>query len=245
MQLPNLLIVISGARTGSTYLLERLQSQEKILGGFEIFKPVANKRHPAAAHIDEVFTGSDPIAFIEKILARVKDECHCYCFKLFYSHMDFWEGGVLWEYLGARANTTLVHSLRRDRLAQFLSLRKAEMTDQWQLRTGGVAKDCPPFRVDPERLQNFLNYQEKQVERTRSLYKNNSNYHELYYEDLIENEQRELQAICNRPGLKYRHKEIGLCRQRTGSPQQLITNYAELSEYFSETGHARHFADKC
>lgn len=136
-------VVGTGARLGSNLLVTALDRHPDAACAWEIFNPA---HYPGVA-------ACDGRARVERLYARATTSC--IGFKLFAEQARSEANRNVWDWLGAERDIRIVHLARRDRLAQYVSLRTALETRRW----GHALHETPELvrvALDPDACVQWL-----------------------------------------------------------------------------------------
>jgi LPS sulfotransferase NodH len=242
-------VIIGIARTGSTLLINLLNSHSQILAFGELFRyhdtvewdvPPFNTYHNP--RVNSLYR-DDPLAFLGKhVFRRWPKEYRAVGFKLFYYHARKPPHSLVWDHLSSTPSIQILHIKRRNILAQYYSLQLAHKTNVWINNAGISVDDEPPMRLEVEACRKHFAWVRKLENECAEFFKYRR-VHDIYYEDLITDQERKMAAIQEILELKYEPVTAKLTRQRKKPLSQTITNYVELKEAFKNTAWAEFFAD--
>ena len=169
---PRRFLIVTTARSGSNQLVDYINQTDTALCLGEIFKesywqlPDDNQ-----ALIGGCFGGValaereleiDPVAYWDRIV-RVLGTHRALGAKLFYEHRV---GSALWDELFERG-TLIIHLWRNPILESFLSLVRAELTNEWVIRDAGAAARPPPVWFDASRYRAYREFTRERFEAIR------------------------------------------------------------------------------
>lgn len=241
-------VIVGIARTGSNLLIDLLNAHTQVLAFGELFRspdsigwdvpPFITYRSPK---VNAVYH-ADPLAFLERhVFRRWPKEYSAVGFKLFYYHARQPPHSLVWDYLAKDSNIRILHIKRRNGLNQYYSLQLAHRTNIWT-GTGASVDDPPPMRLEIEACQKHFswvrNLEAECVEFFRS-----HRVREVYYEDLVANQNREMKGVQHFLDLQQQPVRTKLVRQRRRPLSQAIANYGELKQAFMNTPWAEFFTD--
>ena len=242
-------VIVGTARTGSTLLTSLLNAHTQALAFGEIFRsqdsigwdvtPFLSCQGPRLLTLYR----SDPVAFLHrKVFKRWPRNYAAVGFKLFYYHARTAIHAVLWDHLAANADLSILHIKRRNILEQYYSLQLAHKTQVWSTRR--PLKERPaPIRLEVEACrQHFA--QVRMVEQECETFFKGHAVKDVYYEDLVASQNREIHDIQMFLGLRPENLSSGTVRQRTGSLPELIANYEELRHAFAGAPWADFFREQ-
>lgn len=215
-------IVLTRARTGSNLLKNLLDSHSKIYIKGEIFKHLKGKNTEGELNI----LYSNKPAIIQAV-----------GFKIFYYHPSDMESDQIWQILERDKEIKVIHLKRKNILRTILSRKIAGKTDAWLMK-----------RIN----KNQLNLEDKQVSFTKEEclkgFTQTKNWEitfderfgthqkiDVFYENLIKNQQDELIRIQQFLDVKVETLDTSLIRQNPEKLSDLIINYQDLKENFKGT----------
>ncbi|MCG9973014.1 sulfotransferase [Christiangramia crocea] len=214
-------VIISTARTGSTLLATLLNSHQNIICEGEIFKNLNGK---SCSKIWQEFFSKKP----KKI--------HQVGFKLFYFH-PYDEDKDVWNIINNDKTITIIHLKRKNLLRIFLSQKIGLKTKLWtdninrpnnlSLNTKKVTLDYHACIGAFEEIEDYENITRLNFQR--------HNYLEVYYEDLIENRQLEINRILSSLNLPVDVLTANNKQQNPEGLNELINNYSELKIKFENS----------
>lgn len=238
-------VIISGARTGSSHLASLLGNHPDCVCFTELFHAsrVALPRSHATVPLEEVYRWrrSQPVEFIEQIFERhYAANIGAVGFKLLDQQARGADERVLWEWLDGHPEIRVIHTVRANLLAQYLSIRQALARRQW------VAQRLPdegPLRLalPEDECENMFIQTEARVNRTRQRFAGHP-YLEIEYDDLVAGPREVTRRVCAFLGLVDRPLTSQLVRMNPWPPEACIRNYAELKALFRDTPWARFFS---
>lgn len=232
-------VVISEGRTGSNYLMYLLRSHPEIVMYSELF----NRNDPKVLEFLKlerrlVKNDEDPAEYISKevFCPGYPSEVRGVGFKLMYyqARTKNWEG--LWKYLKETKDIKIVHMMRKNLLARYLSLVLARRENVYITFDAkkGIHKD--PIFLDYDDFDAKLNGSVKDRNNIKNFFRG-SDYYEVYYENLLENKNEECSRLQEFLNLSYKTLTSGTIQQRQGSLKEMVMNYDELKEKYKNTPH--------
>jgi LPS sulfotransferase NodH len=242
-------VIIGIARTGSTLLINLLNSHSQILAFGELFRyhdtvewdvsPFNTYHNP---RVNRLYR-NDPIAFLDKhVFRRWPREYRAVGFKLFYYHAKKRPHSLVWDYLAGTPSIRILQIKRRNILAQYYSLQLAHKTNVWVNNAGVSVDDAPSMRLEVEACRKHFAWVRNLEDQCAEFFKDRRIY-DVYYEDLITDQDSKMAAIQEVLELKYESVTAKVARQRKKPLSQTISNYVELKQAFKNTPWATFFAD--
>lgn len=248
-QAPTQFLILAAERTGSDLLRTLLASHPDCLVGHEIFNEVhvgrgcvpwypdpATQRYEDPVNFDPELAqlrANDPGRLIERLAEMSAAENYRAAgFKLMYYHGE--SNRAARDYLVAARHVRVIHVKRRNLLRRLTSLKRAQLTSQWNYRQGSPDPALAPVELDPMQcIEDF-----SAIEQQQALYDGLFKEHAvltLHYEDLIENPQKETARVAAFLGLlPYPEFHSALQKQATDTLASAITNYPALKSALSQ-----------
>jgi LPS sulfotransferase NodH len=237
-------VILTAARTGSTLLVQMLDSHPDVVAGGELFNvdlvgrgvidwPDPSLRNDPALH---ELRSSDPVAFLQ----RMRDEgtrrgAKATGFKLIYEQALETAPRSIIENLMANKEVRIVHLRRRNALRQYLSLKMAASTGEWHRRVGEKEERSEErtLRLDFDEMVWFFRRIRNRWRAFEKDFENHSVIH-VNYEDLASEPVDTAYRIQAFLGVGRHKPEITLKKTGTESLLAAIENYDELKSAFEE-----------
>lgn len=237
-------VVVGAERTGSNLLVDMLATHPDVAAAGELFNTrMIDEGQLDARMVADVDVASmlrqrreDPPAFLDAMAARATGSGRrAFGFKLLYYHM-LSDNRVV-DHLLSQPDLRVIHLVRRDRVARYVSQVRAERTDQWwsaasddaaQRRSGGAVE------VDPRMLLWDMQFMEQLEERTRATFAGFRGV-EIAYEDLaadLEGATATALALLDLPPARLAPQSQ---KQGDGDARKRIVNWQELRGVFRGT----------
>jgi LPS sulfotransferase NodH len=239
-------VIVGIARTGSTLLVDLLNSHSQALAFGELFRssdaigwdirPFTTLQNGRLLALYR----SDPLAFLQRNVFRCwPREIAAVGFKLFYYHARVLPYSAIWDYLSTEADVRILHIKRRNILEQFFSLQRAHLTNIWS--SIELSKEMtPPLRLEAEACKiHFARVRRFEAECDTFFARHQAK--SVYYEDLIASRAAEMEDVFDFLGLRKEPVSAQVVRQRTEPLANVIANYGELKEVFANTEWADFF----
>jgi len=241
-------VIVGMARTGSTLLINLLNSHSQALVFGELFRspdsigwdipPFETYQNARLLALYQ----SDPLAFLRtSIFRRWPRAIAAVGFKLFYYHAREFPYSATWDYLEKNTDILVLHIKRKNVLEQFLSLRLAHLTDVWS-STQAFGKAPEPVRLEAEACQEHFT-QVRKLEAECDAFFAKHEVKPVSYEDLTGDRAAEMQSVLRFLGLRPEPMSTKIVRQRTEPLSRAIANYDELKGAFANTEWADFFGD--
>lgn len=236
-------IIVKGHRTGSSFLATQLHSHPDIICLPEIFHPdrvVLGPDHKVCKK-DELkkWRSSHPQAFIESVLlSKYSRNIKAVGFKLLYQDARGPDRPA-WQWMRENTNLHVIHLIRDNHLAQYISLRQAMIRGRWNTKS---KTDNLPIRVSlhPEQCELMFKHTEAWIKSTQSRFSSHP-YMEIHYDALTEDTPRELDNVQKFLGVEPHKTTSGLKKINSWPLHECIPNFDALKKHFSNTQWARFF----
>jgi LPS sulfotransferase NodH len=233
-------VIVGTARTGSTLLINLLRNHGHVRVFGELFrsqdaigwdvKPFATLQSSDVVSLYR----ADPVAFLENhVFCRWPRPCRAVGFKLFYYHARTPEHSVVWDYLEADPELRVIHLRRRNLLAQYYSLRLAHQTNSWT-KSATPKGDPMPMTIDPQECRDHFGWVRALEEDCAASFAQHD-VHDVWYEDLVGDQQRTMAGIQDFLGLARHAAKPTIARQRNTPLRVAIANYDDLSKALIRT----------
>lgn len=237
-------ILLGHQRSGSFLLLYALNQHPRVHGFAEVLFPKERPRREQFKLDDGRWLrdGEDGATFLRDALFRPRGERDVIGFKLFYDHAPAGPAESAWSYLAGLRDLRVIHLYRERLLDSLVSLRVAQITDDWMV--GREERRAPvelaPFDLTPEECRRhfdaILDDRGRALARLAGL-----PILELEYEALCERFAESTDACFRHLGVAPRPVEKELVKQATRPVREQIKNYPELARAFAGTRYARYF----
>lgn len=193
-------VIVGIARTGSTLLVNLLNSHSQALAFGELFRSpetigwdLAPFSTRGGARLLALYR-SDPLAFLRKgVFRRWPRSIAAVGFKLFYYHAREYPYSAAWDYLGKNTDILVLHIKRKNILEQYLSLRLAHLTDVWSSTQASAAAPGPIALEAGACRAHFA--QVRAFEAECDAFFARHHVKTVYYESLTGNRDAEMQEI--------------------------------------------------
>lgn len=220
-------IVLARSRTGSNMLLSMLNSHPRVRADGERFQRL---------------NGACPDAVLADLFAPHPRRIRAVGCKVFYYHPLDGDPEQLMATLQALDRLHVIHLKRRNVLRTMLSRRIAAREDVWQIdrdeeRPSIVTRRV---RITPQEIEKVCALT-RQWEAAGDARFQDHPLLEVFYEDLVENVDREFQRIVRFLGLPGGKPIVQTRRQNPEPLSELIVNYAELKVAFRNSALAPFF----
>ena len=230
-------LVISRSRTGSTLLMTSLNSHSNIICRGERLNFLRR---------NEKSRKRNPVAVIKNIYGKQPTYIKAAGFKLFYSHPNDGsesEREAIWAQLAAIDNLKIVH-LRRENVLRALISKEiaAQSGEYFSTKKSNGPKSPKRIEFKPEKLHEELDNNELREKTCLSRF-NHCEKLDITYEKLVSNPSETHQALCAFLNVDQVSLSSDLKKQNPEPINEILTNYAELEEYFSNTAYSKFFQE--
>lgn len=223
-------LITTRSRTGSTMLVERLDSHPEIEADGELLQ------HSDHRPLEERLAG---------IFGPRRRGVQAYGFKIFHYHPFGDKSGQVWELLAERKDLRILHLRRRDTLRTLASLRIAEKAATWHRRADGrghLPLAQRRIRLDPEDIRRAARIAEWADACPAERFPDHAILR-VDYEDLVERPEAENRRILEFLGAAPHALHTTLVRQNSEALADLIENFDELRRLFTGTPLASWFEE--
>lgn len=223
------LVILGRQRTGSSLLMRLLHAHPKIDMQSEVFR---------------LLEGKSCQSVWEDTFGKKLPWIRYAGFKLFYNHPDDSTDREVWNILAADSAVKIVHIKRKNILRTYVSKLVAVKTGAWNSGQEDHQKNSSDKKVlvDLDHCLKALRTIKRLEEEYDHLKYPQHDYIELFYEDLVENTDEELDRLFAFLALESQQiekRKVNLKKQNPEKMKNLVINYEELERAI---GHSE-FAD--
>ena len=236
-------IILTTQRTGSTLLWRFLNLHPQIDGHGEIFLKIMKKEDSFNKYVNNVRFGKFKALFFYKKLVEeflnhlqvsADPETQAMGFKLMYNQLNPKLKNFLLE-----NNYKIVHLIRRNYLKIVISRETAQKREFYHAKEGDEIERVK-INLDINVLYQNLDEISIEVEKNRNEF-SNFNYHEVYYEDFVEDRDSETLKILqflsvSDQGLS--NKDFPLKKINTDNLDEIINNFSDVESSLKESKYA-------
>jgi LPS sulfotransferase NodH len=215
-------VIISDSRTGSTLLMQLLNSHPEILCFGEEFKNL------------KIFSCRQ---IWNKIYRKRPKSVNWVGFKLFYFHPWQSNDHQVWDFLEADKNVLIVHLTRRNILRSYVSKQIGLKTRKWTEninRPHEISEEEKKVKLDPEACRENFESISGYIEQTEKRFKDHKII-PVVYEDLDKDKQTIMDRIYKNLGVANFKVATYMKKQNPEKLEDLIVNYSDLKREFSGT----------
>jgi LPS sulfotransferase NodH len=231
-----LLFILAEPRSGSSWLLQTLNSHEEINLGLEFFNHASyNEVHGFRKIETEKF--GICFDYLEKKIDGLKKARFNGC-KILLNQLEMIADDFPEQYIEKYRDAYYIFLTRKNELEMQTSLRLAHEYKKWHTRNDeGIQKR--KIKINPKQLvANLGRFQKVRKKYEEILTRINVKQMHLDYETLFADNRRSLQRICDFIGLEAKSDAFRLSDEIKGNPftlEQVIENFdeivAELEDY--------------
>lgn len=234
-------IILSMPRSGSNYLSYLLHDHPQIISFGEVYdksviwsqpEKIWLQGKPILKKIRDYF----PMVFLKLfIFSRYPRSISAVGLRFFYQQVEYFPS--VFNYLLRQNDLKIIHLKRRNILDNLVSLKIALKTDIW-ISLKQKKEPNVKIRLSYQVCLNYFINTEKLWKKYDKEFRDFSKI-DVYYEDLCQNPQKELERVLSLLGVPYRRLFCPLRKQNIRSLRNVIINYDELKEKFvhSKWGH--------
>ncbi|MGK7913444.1 MAG: sulfotransferase [Synechococcus sp.] len=239
-------ILISHYRSASSVVINTLQKHPNVFRFAEIFLPwfvqFKQEGYDDRSRKMYYFRKQYPIDFLEKqIFAGYPDDIKAMGFKLFPEQLDFPNMLSVWKWIESHPDIKIIHLTRDDLLAYYTSYVLARETGVWGVRKGNSVAQKQTINRKEKNVRLDFKKCLKAFERRKELdlytldrCKNNQMLR-ISYEEVVGDMNYSLKRIQNFIGVSPLDLEVHTCIQQKRALSEVISNYSELKDMFSDT----------
>jgi len=239
-------VIVCHPRSGSNLIRSLLNSHTQIIALSELFRgfvPI-NWGLPGFSQQLSVWAlyRNDPVQFLDRVVFReYPSGIGAVGFKLLYDHAREDWNRCIWTHLQKDHIFRIIHLKRRNLLRSHISLKRANLTDQWVNVNGRSSREVT-LTLDPaECFEAFENMRRQELEVDRLFRK--SPVIDIYYEDLDRNHQYEILRVQRFLGVPVLSLTPSLYRITRQPLSKVILNYDEIKGAASGTPWEAFFDD--
>lgn len=213
-------VILSSARTGSTFLGELLKQHSRVHYGAELLDGVTDLA-TAKAKVE---------ASKERGKERGRD---CHIWKLQNHQAQAVPGLMAW--LSQQEGLTAITLCRRNLLEQYVSGVVAHKRGKYTLRVGDELEPVPPFHICQGELQSFMDGEIAWQQQVQETFSACDGFLSLTYEELAANYQRVCSKIFRVLALKPIPVTPTMLRMRGDHVRRQVLNWDGLVSTFAHT----------
>lgn len=210
-------IILSSGRCGSTLLHTYLNSHPNILSKGEI--------------LQELYDGDKPNS--PKQIAPIIFPPHgtnikAVGIKLFYDYREMDSFKNAFEAIADDPTVKVIHLFREDKLAQFVSYKRAWRNLEWSADSDSGNNDSK-MKVDIQEYKDFVSDNQKHRQVALEMFKEHELI-DLTYEDLTDSAETSLQEVQTFLGVRGKRLFTALKKQNHEPLSEVVENWDEVKE---------------
>lgn len=232
-------IILTHARTGSNLLTLSLLDMGIHVGG-EIFHSEEDSRADAMVWGDTPYvSGMDGAEFVRNMYSADGPVG----FKIFFQHARTGPAATVWDYLINSKDVAIIHLVRRDLLASWVSLKCAERSGLWiRKRAQENRPEVEPFEVSVKELEGYFKRIHEARNSARTMFAGHPFLEIAYEDDLCANFEGTLHRIADFVGAtELDEPKPATERIEVGDPVRSIANFEELAQHFKDGPYSEYF----
>lgn len=224
-------IVLTAPRTGSNYLLSKLNSHPNSIIFGELFNPtnvlaayygwpypLYNKEHKS---FFMALREKNPEELLNNYIFRTySNSIRAVGFKMFYYHCQ--DNGI-WTYLKSIPNLKIIHLIRANILEMYVSYEIAKAEGLWKSKE--ISYSQISIKVDPRNLLKYINTIENQKSFFSDYFKENPVFKVKYKELFTKATVNSLQSFLELPDIELSSDYV---KQNPKPLSSKISNYSEI-----------------
>lgn len=216
----NKFIIVSRSRSGSNFLLTKLDS------------------HPNIDSKGAPFANLEGVSSLEKwegIFSKKPKSIKQVGFKIFYYHPNDDSGKKIWDILESDKSIKIIHLKRENKLKTIVSWEIAEKNNIWaNSKETSFTKESKIVRIEKEKLKDILNRMKSFESNFESRFSQH-NKTEITYEELIKSEAS-FKGILNFLNVDSSiNLETPIKKQNKETVKDLLENFDDLKSDFQNT----------
>lgn len=215
-------VIISDSRTGSTLLMDYLNSHPNIIALGEEFRDL----------------GSNSCQNLWNAIFRKKSKkIKGVGFKLFYHHPRNKSDQLVWNLIEKDKSILIIHLTRTNLLRSYISKEIGLKTKKWTENINSndnIDIKEKKININPVDCLISLNMVVKNINKTNKRFRNH-NLISVKYENLINRREEVLNLIFEELNVEKLPVTSKLKKQNPENLQDLVLNYDELKKHFSNT----------
>lgn len=224
-------VIVCQPRSGSNLLRSLLNSHCQAIAFSEIFRGFEPINWGLPGFGQRLATWElyrrDPVQFLTRAVFReYPPGILAVGFKLIYEHAREDSSRHLWTHLQQDQDLRIIHLKRRNYLRSLLSLKRANLTDQWVNVNGRPGREVTLSLNTAKCLQAFENMHRQELEADWLFRK--SRLIDVYYEDLVKNQHEEIMRVQRFLGLPVMSLKPSLYKTTLEPLSKAIINYTEM-----------------
>lgn len=240
-------MVLSYKRSGSTMLTSALKKHSRA----HCFGEVFNRAHAMAWTEGYDNTNSwlnairnhRPEQFLSQFIFRgYAPTVDAVGFKIFPEHAQDARFRATFDELLADPDVKVIHLVRQNKLAMYLSLVQAQRSGVWAVSRGDTAQPSA-VTIDPTQCAQGFSALEAEEDFFRERLASRDHF-AVSYEQLVQDPDTYFGGIQQHLGLPVEPMQRATGRQRTVPLRDAIANFAELEMHFTGTPAAAYFSDE-
>ena len=243
-------VLLGHARVGSNVILRSLAAHPEVAIVSEVLHEKASVRELCGrSKHHRVFyqAGDDGARFLDEqvFLSTGPDTVRSCGFKLFYDHARFDEGcRKAWDYVLGERDIRIIHLFRRNLLETLISLQVALRTGKWSHRVDAHSAplQAEPFRLEPHECQYYFARVTSWQSWAEHVFAEHPRLCIDYQNDTCRDFSGTMARVLHFVGVTPAEVTTILRKQQCMPPQDQVTNFNELREFFKNTPYSSFFA---
>ena len=220
-------VIITSGRTGSRMLGTTLDKHPDCIYYDEWFG--ANEHEKWGGYFELPNTISQVTALHEVMYTPQVDAAIGFC-------LQYWHGDpAVWEYLRAHEEISVIHLVRANLFAQYVSHVLSQREQNWTHPYSGMS-----ISLRPSECSHYFEHITRERRRVRVEFPRHPIL-VLTYEYILHDTPFALLTAQRHLGLEPRELPITTLKQNTRPLREVVSNYQELKEYFCESEWHRFF----
>jgi LPS sulfotransferase NodH len=233
-------VIVTHGRTGSSLLVGSLRGAGVSAFGELMHDDEHARAEAALGAVNPYRAEADGAEFLRDFYATGDGPRG---FKLLYEQARTGPAATAWDFIRDHPEIALIHLVRRDLLASWISYEVARRTDVWAPWADEQAPpELPPFEIDADELERFFDRVVAQRAWVRHALQRPAFLEIRYEEGLRDRFGPSMQRILGHIGATgVCQPHPALLRLSRGPVERQISNFAELRARFRHTPHEEYF----
>jgi len=242
-------ILLGHPRSGSNLVSRSLETHSQVAMLSEVLSQWENVRTRCwrgTKHSAVYEDGMDGAQYLDErvFLQRAPWGIRACGFKLFYDQARFTPAvKTAWDYIRQDRDIRIIHLKRENLLDSRVSLDVALRTNQWlvESKDANTRKTVEPFAADIRDYQHFFDNILSAQQWVAQAFTGHPVLELEYARDLCAAFPASIARVYSFLGVDPGSGEQRLAQQRSASPAEILTNYAELRDHFRHTAYEGFF----
>lgn len=229
------LFILAEARSGSSWLMETLDSHQDITLLPELYNHAVYEEASVFKQIP-LADFSKCIDYLEKELARAKENKYVGC-KILLNQLNYIAKNFYEYFIDFYKDAYFIFLYRENMVAAQISLRIAHTYNLWHHKKEEEIKEKKVTIAVDHLLKNLNNARSLRNRILEKLENSAAPNIKLTYEELFINKQKSIEQICRFLDVPYKSESIKFSAEKKGNPfkaAEIIENYEEVKDQLKQ-----------